>query len=379
MSSSGEVRGFRLARGNLLESRAHALVNTVNCVGVMGKGIALDFKRKYPEMYRDYVKRCNAGEVRLGEPYIYRAGEHLIVNFPTKDHWRSVSRLADIERGLVFLESHIQEWGIRSIAVPPLGCGNGQLEWSVVGPTLHRHLRAFDIPVDLYVPHDVEPDQEQLSLLEAEPSAADKTTSSARIDPAWLALVEILRRIEEEPYHWPVGRILFQKIAYFATVAGLPTGLQYHANEFGPYAPDLNRMIGRLQNNGLVQEARHGEMIETVVGRTFHDARTKYAADLSAWEDIVSRVTDLMARFNSRRAEVAGSVHYTAQRLLEKYDRPPTATEVIDAVKKWKANRRPPIETGDIARAIVELAVQGWIAVAPDSSIERAVEELTGV
>jgi O-acetyl-ADP-ribose deacetylase (regulator of RNase III) len=254
MFSSNSSAGVRLARGNLLNSSAHALVNTVNCVGVMGKGIALNFKRKYPEMYRDYVRRCHVGDVRLGEPYVYGTAGRLIVNFPTKDHWRSVSKLEDIERGLIYLKLHLEEWGIRSIAVPPLGCGNGQLEWAVVGPTLHRHLRDFPIPVELYVPHDVEPDQEQLSLLEMDAPSTTRV-GSRHIDTAWLAVVEILSRIEAEPYHWPVGRIMFQKLVYFATVAGLPTGLEYQASEFGPYAPDLNRMIGRLQNNGLVQRS----------------------------------------------------------------------------------------------------------------------------
>lgn len=113
--------------GNLLASSAHALVNTVNCVGVMGKGIALAFKRKYPEMFDDYVRRCDRGEVRLGEPYVYDAGNRLILNFPTKDHWRAVSRLEDIVAGLEHLTKHYRAWGIRSLAVPPLGCGNGQL------------------------------------------------------------------------------------------------------------------------------------------------------------------------------------------------------------------------------------------------------------
>jgi len=379
MSSSSKSSGVRLTRGNLLNSGAHALVNTVNCVGVMGKGIALSFKKKYPEMYRDYVRRCNAGSVRLGEPYIYHAEDgHIIVNFPTKDHWRSVSRLEDIERGLDFLMAHLEGWGIRSIAVPPLGCGNGQLEWTVVGPTLHRHLRESPIPVELYVPHDVEPDQGQLSLLEIDTPATPGTTVG-NIDTAWLAVIEILSRIESEPYHWPIGRIMFQKLVYFATVAGLPTGLQYQASDFGPYSPELNRMIGRLQNNGLVQERRDGELIETVVGRTFADAKSSYETDIAAWEEVVRRVTDLMARFNSRRAEIAGSVHYMTQILIEERDRPPTATEVIEAVERWKANRKPAVGRDAIAQAIVELAVQGWITVSPDSSVEQAVEELTGV
>ena len=133
--------------GNLFDSQAQTLVNTVNCVGVMGAGIALEFKERFPDMYEDYVKRCNRGEVKLGRPYLYpRLFPPSILNFPTKEHWRSVSRLADIIQGLEYLEKNYKEWSIASLAVPPLGCGQGQLEWRVVGPTLYRYLESAAHP-----------------------------------------------------------------------------------------------------------------------------------------------------------------------------------------------------------------------------------------
>ena len=136
---------------DIFESSAQTLVNTVNCVGVMGKGIALEFRKRFPEMHEDYVQRCKAGKVKLGQPYLYQSlTPPWILNFPTKDHWRSVSRLQDIVAGLQYLQVHYREWGITSLAVPPLGCGQGQLEWRVVGPTLYRHLKQLGIPVDLF-------------------------------------------------------------------------------------------------------------------------------------------------------------------------------------------------------------------------------------
>ena len=121
--------------GDIFKSKAQTLVNTVNCVGVMGKGIALEFKKRFPEMFHDYVARCRRGEMRLGQPYLFkRLVEPWILNFPTKDDWRSLTRLSDIRRGLEFLELHYRSWAIISLAVPPLGCGLGQLEWRVVGP-----------------------------------------------------------------------------------------------------------------------------------------------------------------------------------------------------------------------------------------------------
>jgi O-acetyl-ADP-ribose deacetylase (regulator of RNase III) len=139
---------------DMFNSSAQTLVNTVNCVGVMGKGVALEFRKRFPDMYADYVKACEAGEVRLGRPYVYRRTvAPWILNFPTKNDWRSASKLSDIIAGLEYLEKHYREWGITSLAVPPLGCGQGQLDWQVVGPMLYRHLNRLDISVELYAPY----------------------------------------------------------------------------------------------------------------------------------------------------------------------------------------------------------------------------------
>jgi O-acetyl-ADP-ribose deacetylase (regulator of RNase III) len=364
----------KFVQGDLLKSRAQTLVNTVNCVGVMGKGIALAFKRRYPDMFDDYARRCDAGEVKLGEPYLYRTSDRLIVNFPTKDHWRSVSRLEDIEQGLRYLRAHLSEWGITSLAVPPLGCGNGQLDWSVVGPTLNKHLRTFGIPVELFVPHGVEPDNFQPALID-HPADAKDLYDVPRVSLGALALVDILARLEADQYHWPTGRVIFQKIAYFATVAGIPTSLEYEANDYGPFAPALTRLTAQLQNNGLVVEVRKGNMIETRVGATFTDARKSYADELRTWDAAIERVVDLVARFDSRRAEVAGSVHYVATGLATTRGRRPRASEVLRFVNGWKSRRKPPISSDDIVRSIVELAALGWINIEPDEVVDSVIDQ----
>lgn len=141
--------------GDLFASHAQTLVNAVNYVGVMGKGIALEFKVRFPDMFADYAKRCKAGEVEIGRPYLFQCTPTLwILNFPTKRHWRDASHLSDIEVGLTYLESHYCEWGITSLAVPALGCGYGRLEWGVISQTLKQHLSLLDIPVELYAPLD---------------------------------------------------------------------------------------------------------------------------------------------------------------------------------------------------------------------------------
>ena len=146
----------QIVSGDLFASKAQTLVNAVNCVGVMGKGIALEFKTRFPEMFVDYAGRCKAGEVEPGKPYLFRCPDtSWILNFPTKRHWRDSSRLEDIEAGLTFLITNYREWGITSLAVPALGCGNGQLDWQEVGSLLTERLNCLDIAVELYAPQEI--------------------------------------------------------------------------------------------------------------------------------------------------------------------------------------------------------------------------------
>jgi O-acetyl-ADP-ribose deacetylase (regulator of RNase III) len=147
------VRSIKV--GDLLGSSMEVLINTVNCVGVMGKGIAYSFKERYPKMYEDYRKRCLSGMVKVGEPYLYRLNDkQSIINFPTKQHWKNPSKIEYLEDGLKYLALHAQEWKIQSMAVPPLGCGNGGLSWDVVKPLILHHLVPLNIPIEIYEPFE---------------------------------------------------------------------------------------------------------------------------------------------------------------------------------------------------------------------------------
>lgn len=131
----------QISQGNLLVAPVDALVNTVNIMGIMGKGIALQFKQAFPAMFRNYEKACKAGEMHLGKTHVFdlgglAGGPRWIINFPTKGHWRERSRLPDIETGLEDLVASVLRLGIRSIAIPPLGCGNGGLNWADVRPRI---------------------------------------------------------------------------------------------------------------------------------------------------------------------------------------------------------------------------------------------------
>ncbi len=364
--------------GDLFKSNAQTLVNTVNCIGVMGRGVALEFKEHFPDMYKDYARRCEQKEVRLGEPYLYRrATQPWILNFPTKEHWKSVSKLSDIVRGLDYLEQRYKKWGITSLAVPPLGCGQGQLEWRIVGPTLFRRLREFDIPVELYAPYGTPHKELEPAFLGHE--GVSTLSPRSKVSPSVLALVEILARLEQEPYHWPTGRILFQKLAYFATEAGLPTGLKYRRASFGPFADDLGRLITRLVNNGLIQEQRLGKMFAVKVGPTYRDARIAFEKEMEGFETLIDRVADLLVRMRTDQAEVAATVHFVARELMSKSNRKSTEEDVLVEVMKWKSRRKPPVQKSEVAAAIRNLAILGWLNVEPTPNLSMRGEALLEV
>ncbi len=354
------IRAVR--QGHLLESDAHTFVNTVNTVGVMGKGIALEFRKRFPDMHDDYVRRCAAGEVHLGEPYLFRRLiPPWIINFPTKEHWRSVSRLDAIVRGLDFLARHVGEWGVESMAVPPLGCGNGQLEWALVGPTLFRHLDALPIQVDLYAPLEAPSAQLGRDFL-AHPQGAP-ASGATRIEAGWVALAAIVARLSEPRYSWPVGHTRWQKLAYFATASAIPTGLHFEERPYGPFSHDLRRVLARLVNNGILAEETRGRLIRVVPGGAFRDALERFRDDMAAMEPRIARTVDLLLRLDPGRTEIAASAHFVARSLTGNQDRTPSEQEVLERILQWKSRRKEPLSPGDVAITIRELAALDWLAV----------------
>jgi uncharacterized protein YwgA len=305
-----------------------------------------------------------------------------VINFPTKDHWRSVSKLDDIINGLGYLEAHIAEWGVTSLAVPPLGCGEGKLEWRVVGPTLYRHLSGLGVSVELYAPFGTPHEELQLEFLGHRASVAahtvehDRSAAPFHVEPGWIALVAIIEQVSKQRYHWPIGRVGFQKVAYFATEVGIPTGLSHRRGSYGPYAADVKHVLSRLINNGLIVERKVGQMFATDVGPTYADARRGYESFLTQWESQIARVVDLVVRMNTDDAEIAATVHFTASRLREDQGRQPTEVEILNSVKQWKLRRRPPLNDADVALAIRRLNVLGWIDALPSEDLPLVEEAM---
>ena len=366
--------------GDMFKSDAQTLVNTVNCVGVMGKGIALEFKRRFSEMYDDYRRRCEAREIRLGQPYLYRPLlPPWILNFPTKDHWRSVSRLEDIVRGLGCVERHYKEWGITSLAVPPLGCGHGQLEWRIVGPTVYRHLKRMDIPIELYAPLGTPRQELNVTFLnqEATESRSAGDNPATRMRPAWVALVRVLELIEGERYHHLIGRTSFQKIAYFATESGIPTGLSFHRSSYGPYTPEVKALVARLLNNGLIREERSGRMYTVTAGPTFQDAYRAYERELLEWTNTINVLADLFVRMRTQQAKMAATVHFAAKGVASRMGGEPSEAQVLNEVMSWYEKRS--LKETDVAAAIRGLSVLGWLNLRPSAELPIGEEAMLDV
>ena len=357
---------FKAGIGDLFASDAQTVVNTVNCVGIMGKGVAAEFKKRFPRMMADYVDRCARGEVRLGEPYLYTdlTGAR-IVNFPTKDHWRSTSRLSDVESGLRYLADHAADWGITSLALPPLGCGNGGLAWSEVGPLIYRELHALPIDIEVFAPYGTATSQLSANFFAApsQLSLTGRGDRAAKLNPAWLALIEVVRELQSQPYASPVGRTIFQKIAYVLTEMDVPTGFAFGKGSYGPFSGDMKAALHDFANRNWLQEARLGRMIAFRVGPQYEKDRRKYAAEIEVNRKKIAKTVDLFSRIRStQQAEEVATVIYTARVMkTRRPDGTVSEQDIMDYVLDWKPAWREDDRRDSVADTIRNLVLLKWV------------------
>lgn len=341
--------------GNLLRADAEALINTVNTEGVMGKGIALQFKKAYPAMYDAYRKAAKAGEVRLGHMHVWPTGQmtgpKYVINFPTKGHWKSRSKLEDIESGLVDLIALIRRLGIDSVAMPPLGCGNGGLDWADVHPKI---VAAFDeipdVDVLLFPPAGA-------------PSAAEMVTTGPRpsMNPNRAALVEILHRYADEALMAP-GQIEAQKLLYFLQVAGQPLRLNFVKHHYGPYADNLRHVLNIVEGHFITgfgdASARVADAEPlTVMPAAAEEAQQLLAGDRDALGRI-ERVLELAEGFESAYGlELLSTVHFVAESMQDATD-----DDILQAVWAWSPRKARMFTEDHVRIALETLRAQGWLA-----------------
>lgn len=358
----------------MFSSKAQTLVNTVNCVGIMGKGVAQEFKNRFPAMFDDYKRRCDAKAVRLGEPYLYQGQSGArIINFPTKDHWRSPSKLSDIERGLDYFVEHIQEWGVQSVALPPLGCGNGGLDWSEVGPLIYQKLHKLPIEVELYAPFGT-PKQQLTTEFLAAPSQMSLEGEGRKlspIKPEWVVLVEILRELEGQPYANPVGRTIFQKICYVVTEMGVPTGLHFGKGSYGPFSSDVSQVIHDFANRNWLIEKQLGRMIALNVSPQYLKDRKAYAAEIELHKKKILKAVDLFSRIKStEQAEEVLTVLFASRQLKQSANNEEvTESRLVDYILDWKKSWQRDDKREAITSAIHNLVMLGWLRVSLDEPV----------
>ncbi|MBU1260918.1 MAG: macro domain-containing protein [Planctomycetes bacterium] len=364
--------------GNMFETKAQTLVNTVNCVGVMGKGIAQEFKKRFPDMYKEYIDLCNSHQVKLSIPYHYKDIFNVsIVNFPTKDHWRAMSRLDNIRKGLdIFVEKY-KEWGIKSVAFPPLGCGNGGLEWRVVGPVIYKKLLAVNIPVELYAPFGTPQKfltEEFLAGAKASDSKNIIGKKHAGFKPEWVAVLEVLYNLERQPYVKPVGRTIFQKICYVMQEAGIDLGFRFTQGSYGPYSQDIKKALMVMANSNMVFEQQLGKMTALRTGPEFKMIRKEYKDTVQNLKNKIDKVSDLFMRIkDTTQAEEVTTVFFVIRK-LKKQKESVSENEIYDDILKWKTRWDEPEKKQAIASAIRNLGMLRWIKV--DFSESLKVNEL---
>lgn len=294
---------IQYTQGNLLDANVEALVNTVNTVGIMGKGIALMFKEAFPENFRLYAAACQRGDVQIGRMFVtvrpplasLGGGPRWIINFPTKSHWRDRTRLEWVQAGLADLTKVLQEKAIRSVALPPLGCGNGGLEWSAVRPLIEQALADL-LSVEVLV---YEPTQRYQNVAKRE--------GVEQLTPARALIAELIRR------YWILGiecsMLEVQKLAWFlereVEAQGLdnPLRLGYVPHKYGPYSDRLRHLLNGLDGSYLRSEVRIPDAKPTDV-IAFDDTKKERVAlflksEARLYLDVLERTTERIAGFES--------------------------------------------------------------------------------
>jgi len=286
-------------QGNLLESSAQALVNTVNTVGVMGKGIALMFKDRFPDNFHAYAAACKAGKVRIGHMFITQPGElngpRWIVNFPTKQHWKARSRIEWIQQGLQDLRRFLVDNAVESVAIPPLGAGNGGLDWPLVKARIDSALGDLDLEVTVYEPSSVYQN-------------VAKRTGTEKLTPARALIAELIRRygilgmecslLEVHKLAWFLERSI-QEI----NPDDNPLDLRFQAHHYGPYANRLTHLLDHLDGSYLHCEKRINDAgpFEPVWFDDRHKDRLQayLQTEAAAYLPALRRTTDMIEGFES--------------------------------------------------------------------------------
>jgi len=338
--------------GDILRADVEALVNTVNCVGIMGRGIALQFKNDFPANFKAYEAACGREEVQPGKMFVFETrtltNPKFVINFPTKRHWRGKSRMEDIESGLKALVEEIQRRGIRSIAIPPLGSGLGGLNWGDVRPRIVATLDKLD----------------DVNVLVYEPNSAPVATKSREVPKMTAgraALVVLMHRYLGGLMDPFVTLLEVHKLMYFMQEAGEPLRLQYAKAPYGPYAENLRHVLRAVEGHLLAGYADGGDapdkQIELVPGAV-KDAES-FLKEKRETVGRFDRVGELVEGFETPFGlELLATVHWVV-----KHENAASADDAATKVYAWN-DRKKHFSQRQIRVAYDTLREKGWLAAA---------------
>ncbi|GIW99314.1 MAG: Appr-1-p processing protein [Pirellulaceae bacterium] len=343
---------IEVTRGNLIEADAEALVNTVNCEGFMGKGIALQFKKAFPDNFKAYERACRAGEVQPGHMFVFATGQltnpKYIINFPTKRKWRQKSRLEDIESGLNALVEELRRLDIASVAIPPLGCGLGGLDWRTVRPMIETALNELpNVRVLLFEPSGA-------------PAARDMPirTRKPKLTLARALFIRLMEQYAQMAYRLTLLEI--QKLAYFLQECGQPLRLKYVAHLYGPYAHNLYKVLETLEGHfirGYGDSQKPDQEIELMPGAT--DEAQRFLQGETEPVARLDRVARLIEGFETPYGmELLSSVHWVACHGNEPVS---DAEQAVRALHNWNERKRTMFKPDHIRVAWDRLAEEQWI------------------
>ena len=318
--------------GDILAEDAEALINTVNCVGIMGRGIALQFKKAFPDNFKAYEAACKREEVQPGRMFVFETNQltnpRYIINFPTKRHWRGKSRIEDIDAGLKALVEEIKNRGIRSLAIPPLGSGLGGLDWAQVRLRLEKALCDLD----------------DLEVIVFEPKGAPdaramvKSREVPNMTPGRATLVGLMRRYLcglLDPF---VTLLEVHKLMYFMQEAGEPLKLRYRQGPYGPYADNLRHVLRTIEGHLISGYADGGDapdrQLELVPGAV-KDADTfleTSAETRSRFDKVVELVEGFETPFG---LELLSTVHWVAKK-----EQTRSIDELVKKIYAWNDRKR---------------------------------------
>lgn len=337
--------------GNILTDDAEALVNTVNCVGVMGKGIALQFKKAFPDNFKAYEAACRREDVRPGHMFVFETGQifhpRYIINFPTKRHWRGQSRYEDIESGLKGLVRELRQRKIQSIAIPPLGSGLGGLQWGRVKAMIETAFEGMeDVRVKLYEP-------------KGSPDAKDMPvgTTKPKMTAARALLIKLMKQYARFAYRLTLLEI--QKLAYFLQESGVDLKLRYVKHLYGPYAHNLNKVLEILEGHhirGYGDTQKPDVEISLLPGA--EKAADRFLQNDPSAAGHLERVADLVDGFETPYGmELLASVHWAAVHEGEASDE----ESAVAAMARWNDRKKSLFKPVHIHLAWERLQAEGWV------------------